>query len=98
MPYSKKLAQATTDLPVVFVYLCTASGSDMDKWKTQVGQLKQPGVHIYIDETLDADLSHLLSFNGYPSYGFIDLKGKYQPAQRPSGSSRETINRMLQGN
>lgn len=97
MPYSKKLAQATTDLPVIFVYLCTANGSDMDKWKTQVGRLRQPGVHIFIDETLDADLSHLLSFNGYPAYGFINLQGKYQSASRPSTLDRDALNKMLQG-
>jgi thiol-disulfide isomerase/thioredoxin len=95
MPYSKKLQLATKGLPVEYIYLCTANGSDADKWKTKVAELKQPGIHIYIDEKLDTDLSRMLNFGGYPSYGFIDIKGKYQKAERPSALDRDKISMLL---
>ncbi len=79
MPHSKKLQLDTKDLPVVFVYLCTLNGSSETKWKTKVVQIEQPGVHFIIDEKLDAELSTLFSFRGYPGYAFINKQGKYIP-------------------
>jgi thiol-disulfide isomerase/thioredoxin len=78
-PHGKKLQEASTDLPVVFVYLCTINGSTESKWKSTVAELKQPGIHILIDEKLDADLASYFSFNGYPGHAFIDKTGKYRP-------------------
>lgn len=79
MPHSKQLAQESKDLPVVFVYLCTESGSDENKWRTKVAELKQPGLHYYIDIALDNEISEYFSFSGYPGYAFIDRQGKYKP-------------------
>jgi thiol-disulfide isomerase/thioredoxin len=79
MPYSKKLMEQSKDLPVVFVYLCTEMNSDENKWKTKVAELKQPGIHYYIDRALDNEISTYFSFSGYPGYAFIDRQGKYQP-------------------
>ena len=79
MPHSKKLQEESTDLPVVFVYLCTLKSSSEDKWKSKVIELKQPGIHILIDETQDAELSNYFSFSGYPGYAFIDKAGSYRP-------------------
>jgi thiol-disulfide isomerase/thioredoxin len=79
MPHSKELQQESADLPVVFVYLCTTNNSTEQKWKQKVAELEQPGIHILIDETLDADLSTYFSFNGYPGYALIDQTGKYRP-------------------
>ncbi len=79
MPHSKKLQEASNDLPAVFVYLCTISGSSENKWKSKVIELKQPGIHFLIDETLDAELSNYFSFSGYPGYAFIDKAGNYRP-------------------
>jgi len=79
MPHSKELQEASKDLPVVFVYLCTMNGTTEAKWKSKVAELKQPGVHILIDETLDAELSHYFSFAGYPGYALIDKAGNYKP-------------------
>ena len=79
MPHSKELQAEGKDLPVVFVYLCTLHESSEDKWKRKVIELKQPGIHILIDEALDADLSKYFSFNGYPGYAFIDKSGTYKP-------------------
>jgi hypothetical protein len=45
MKHSKQLEEQSKDLPVVFVYLCTAVQSNETKWKTKVVELKQPGIH-----------------------------------------------------
>lgn len=79
MPHSKKLQQDAKDLPVVFVYVCTAQGSDEGKWKRKIAELQLPGIHFFIDESLDAKLGQLFSFKGYPGYAFIDQKGVYKP-------------------
>ncbi|GAB3640354.1 TlpA family protein disulfide reductase [Spirosoma arcticum] len=79
MPHSKKLQQEAKDLSVVFVYVCTAQGSDEGKWKRKIAELELPGIHFFIDEALDAKLGQLFSFSGYPGYAFIDQKGVYKP-------------------
>jgi thiol-disulfide isomerase/thioredoxin len=78
MPHSKELQEESANLPVVFVYLCTTNGSSEEKWKQKVTELKQPGIHILIDESLDAELSAFFSFGGYPGYALIDQSGKYR--------------------
>jgi thiol-disulfide isomerase/thioredoxin len=79
MPHSRELQEASKDLPVVFVYLCTTINSSESKWKSKVVELKQPGIHFLIDEKLDADLSSFFSFNGYPGYALINKAGQYKP-------------------
>ena len=79
MPHSKRLQQEATDLPVVFVYVCTAHGSNEDQWKRKIAELKLPGIHFFIDEGLDAELSQYFSLSGYPGYAFINQKGVYKP-------------------
>jgi thiol-disulfide isomerase/thioredoxin len=79
MPYSKKLQEASKDMAVVFVYLCTLNSSSKDKWLSKVVELKQPGFHFLIDERLDAEVSSYFSFSGYPGYALIDKGGNYRP-------------------
>jgi thiol-disulfide isomerase/thioredoxin len=79
MPHSKKLQQDSKELPVVFVYVCTAKGSDEGRWKRKVADLKLPGVHFFIDEALDAAVGQYFSFSGYPGYALIDRQGVYKP-------------------
>jgi thiol-disulfide isomerase/thioredoxin len=79
MSHSKELQEESKDMPVVFVYLCTLNNSTESKWKAKVAELKQPGMHFLIDETMDAELSNYFSFNGYPGYALIDKAGKYKP-------------------
>lgn len=79
MPHSKQLQQEAKDLPVVFVYVCTAQGSDEDRWKRKIAELKLPGLHFFIDENLDTEVGQYFSFRGYPGYAFIDRKGVYKP-------------------
>jgi len=79
MPHGKTLQQDSKDLPVVFVYVCTASGSDEGKWKRKVAELQLPGIHFFVDKTLDAELAQYFSFSGYPGHAFIDRNGTYKP-------------------
>jgi thiol-disulfide isomerase/thioredoxin len=79
MPHSKKLQQQTKDQPVVFVYLCTSNTSDIQKWEYKIAEIKQPGIHYFIDETLDTELHNIFSLSGYPGYAFINRKGVYKP-------------------
>jgi len=79
MPHSKQLQSDAAGLPVVFVYLCTKQGSSEEKWKLSVFNMRQPGVHIFIDEKLDAEISSYFSFGGYPGYALIGKDGKYKP-------------------
>jgi thiol-disulfide isomerase/thioredoxin len=79
MPHSKKLQQGANELPVVFVYVCTARGSDEGQWKRKIAELKLPGIHFFVDEALDANLSQYFSFSGYPGYAFINQNGVYKP-------------------
>ncbi len=97
MPHSKKLQQNAKDLPVVFVYLCTSSSSDKNKWKTKVAELQQPGIHFFIDEQLDHELSQLFSFSGYPGYAFIGKDGQYKPdaIQWMSQMDKNKLTRLL---
>lgn len=78
LPHSKELQLDSKDMPVVFVYICTSHGSDEDKWKRKIGELKLPGIHFFVDEALDAELSKYFSFSGYPGYAFIDRNGVYK--------------------
>jgi hypothetical protein len=60
-----------------FSGLCTTINSSEQKWKEKVAELKQPGIHVLIDNALDAELSAYFSFSGYPGYALIDQSGKY---------------------
>lgn len=97
MPHSKALSQDSKDLPVTFVYLCTVNGSSESAWKTKLGELQLSGTHYLIDAELDAELSTLFSFNGYPGYAFIDKKGKYQPGaiDRISSVDKKMLTKLV---
>jgi thiol-disulfide isomerase/thioredoxin len=90
MPYSKKLHEESKALPVVFVYLCTENNSDEEKWKRKIIELKQPGIHFFIDEKLDSDIMRLFSLNGYPSYILLNKNGTFKSGYqlRPSAIER----------
>jgi thiol-disulfide isomerase/thioredoxin len=78
MPHSRQLEQDAAGLPVVFIYLCTTKGSSEETWKTSVFRLRQPGIHILIDEKLDSEISEYFSFGGYPGYALIGRDGRYK--------------------
>ena len=79
MPYSKKLHEATKDLPVEFIYLCTSSSSSIEKWKAKVAELNIGGIHIFVEENIENELMNLFSVSGFPSYVFINKNGEYKP-------------------
>lgn len=97
MPHSKTLSEESKDLPVVFVYLCTENNSSESAWKTKVGELKQPGIHYFIDQVFDNEISSYFSFSGYPGYAFIDTKGRYKPGaiQWMSSIDKNKLTEML---
>ena len=79
MPYSNKLHHEAKGLPIEFIYLCTSSGSSIDKWKSKIAELKQPGTHLFVNKSIVNELMDLFSLSGFPSYVFINSKGEYKP-------------------
>ena len=74
-PYSKKLHEAAGDEPIEFVYLCTSSSGSQEQWKDKIAQFKLNGIHLFVEESVEAEL--LKQFNGYgfPTYAFINKNG-----------------------
>ena len=64
-------------LPLEIVYLCTATSTTIEAWKRKVAELEVEGDHIYLDEKLTSELLEFFDLRGYPSYIFLDQKGKY---------------------
>jgi thiol-disulfide isomerase/thioredoxin len=79
MPYGKKLHEELKGSPVEFVYLCTSGGSDETKWEAKIAELKQPGIHFFVDQSLESELMTRFSLTGFPGYVFFDKKGQYKP-------------------
>jgi hypothetical protein len=63
---------------VEFVYICTSQGSNIDVWKTQIAELKQPGIHLFIDEILVKKIMTMFDKSGFPSYVCLDQSGQVQ--------------------
>ena len=96
MPSSKKLHEEAKDLPVEFIYLCTSSGSDIEKWKSKVIEMEQPGIHIFVDQALESELMEMFSFSGFPSYAFINKNGVYIPGiKRMSRTSKKELEKLI---
>jgi thiol-disulfide isomerase/thioredoxin len=98
MSYSKRLHDETKDLPIEFVYLCTSNNSSEDKWKTKIAELEIPGIHIFVEETIETELMNLFSMNGFPSYGFINAGGIFVPNAivRPSMTNKNKVKELLE--
>lgn len=79
MPTGKKLHEELKGQPVEFIYLCTSAGSDETQWKAKIAQLKQPGIHFFVDQTLEIELMNRFAFHGYPSYMLFNKNGQYKP-------------------
>ncbi len=78
MPYSKKLRDELSDEPLEFVYLCSSSGSSVEKWKSKIAELEIGGTHLYVESSIASELMSLFSFTSFPSYAFIDKAGNYK--------------------
>lgn len=96
-PHSQKLHEASKDLPVEFVYLCTSAGGDMEKWKTKIVEYQLSGTHIFVDQSTISALMKMFSFSGFPSYMLINTEGVYKPglAQRPSSMTKEKLAEII---
>ena len=79
MRQSKYLENKLSNLPVEIVYLHMHEKSDVERWKEVIGETMVSGDHIYLDQSLSADLLQYLDLTGFPSSFLIDLNGKYDP-------------------
>ncbi len=99
MPYSKKLQEEVKDLPIIFIYLCTSSGSDYKFWKWKVTEMRMPGIHVFVPANMETDLIKLFfKREAYPYYVFINQEGKYIPKafRLPSDTDRKKLEAMIQ--
>jgi thiol-disulfide isomerase/thioredoxin len=96
-PYSKTLSDASKDLPVEFIYLCTSESSDMEKWKAKIVEYNLSGHHIFVEKSIASALMHLFSLSGFPSYLLINKKGNYKAdiPERPSELNRERLLELI---
>ena len=77
LPYSKNLHEKNRDLPIEYIYLCTSSGSNINIWKNRIGNMKIPGTHIYVRDTIISKLKTAFnSEGGFPTYVVLDINGK----------------------
>jgi len=80
LPVSKKLQEDNKDLPIVFIYICTNSSSNVTVWKNKIAGLQIPGEHIFADDKLVSELqSKFNTERGFPTYVVIDATGKLKP-------------------
>jgi thiol-disulfide isomerase/thioredoxin len=79
MAYSKKLYTEAKGLPIEFIYLWTDYHTSLNDWITKISYLKQPGIHIFVDDQLESEVAQSFSKGGYPNYLFINAKGEYKP-------------------
>jgi thiol-disulfide isomerase/thioredoxin len=91
MPNNRRLYQETKNLPVEFIYICTDYRATIDNWITKISYLKQPGIHIYVNDEIIRELWKLLQTSGgFPTYLFIDSKGVFRPEAIPLNESTTT--------
>lgn len=97
MPYSKKLHDELSDEPLEFVYLCSSSGSSIEKWKSKIAELEIGGTHLYVESSIASELMSLFSFTSFPSYAFIDKAGNYKAGAiaRMSFLEKEDIKKLI---
>ena len=96
MPFSKKLQNDANNLPIEFVYLCTSNNSTLDKWKSKIVELKIPGTHIFVDESIENELMRLFTVSGFPSYILINSNGIIKSEfKRPSSTDVKTLNKLI---
>lgn len=77
MKYSKILYEKIDKEKIEFIYLCTSSNSNKEKWENTILDLEQKGIHIYANESVVNELMSELSINGFPSYALFNSKNEY---------------------
>lgn len=96
MAYSKKLHAEAKDLPIEFIYLCTDYSTSLNDWITKISMLKQPGIHIYVDDSLESEVAQSFSKGGFPNYLLINAKGEYKPKAIDRISDNTDIKAILE--
>lgn len=91
MPNSLKLQKQATELPIEFIYLCTSSGSNIQRWEKVITEMNQSGTHVFISEKLTNELMALFNVGGFPSYIYFDQNGQVSKSLANIGIGRLTI-------
>ena len=96
LPFSKQVHEAAEGLPIEFIYLCTESGGDTEKWQNLIANHKVPGTHLFVPNTPHNELLKLLLGRGYPTYVLIQPDGTVvHDVPRPSELDREKLEELL---
>ena len=96
MPYSIKLQNEAKSLPLEFIYLCSSNNSSLDKWKLKIAELKIPGTHIFVSESIENELMSFFSATAFPSYRLINSDGVIKTEfLRPSLADFKTLNKLI---
>lgn len=77
IPYSQKTHEALKDAPVEFIYF--GSRTEEGPWLRTIAELHLSGTHILLERKQVDELMTFFKGTGYPTYVFIDRKGKVQP-------------------
>jgi thiol-disulfide isomerase/thioredoxin len=96
MPYSKKMYSEAKGLPVEFVYMCTDNRTNMNDWITKISMLKQPGIHLYVDDNLESKVAQPFLKGGFPNYLLINARGEYKPDAITRLSGKTDIKGILE--
>jgi hypothetical protein len=96
MQCNKRLHNEAKNLPIEFVYLCTSAGTSLDNWITKISVLRQPGIHIFVDEELESEVADLFLKGGFPNYLFINAKGEYKPEAITRLTENTDIRRIME--
>lgn len=98
-PSSKNLHDAVADEPIEFVYLCTSAGGSPEQWKAKIAQYKLGGTHLYVEESVEAELMKLFNGHGFPTYTLINKNGEYKPGSisRMEMTIKERLVKLIHG-
>jgi hypothetical protein len=97
MPNNKRHYIETKNLPIEFIYICTDINTNIDNWITKISILRQPGIHIFVENKIINQMENIL-FNssgpeeggGFPLYLFIDKNGQFKTGAIPRNASTTT--------
>jgi len=79
MEESKPNIEKLSEMGVEVVYLCTTSGSSLERWKNRVAQMDLPTRHIYLTDAQSDEIMEKFNLRGFPSHLFFDSDGQYYP-------------------
>lgn len=76
---SKDISMAIDTLPVQMVYLCSSNDVAPEYWQKELRKIPIPGVHIYLNSKLSAEIMEYFKIRSFPNYFFIDQEGRFDP-------------------